>query len=291
MSAKPKKGAPTPRSSANLTLGFGLVSVPVAMRPIAETGSPVAGKLVCPQHGDNKEQTYLCCGGTPQEHLLKRNEMSTAYEHPDKPGELVIVDPNVLKEIAEERSGQIEVEKFVDVESIDPIYYDKTYLCWPQHGGEQAFDLFAAVLRDEGRAAVSTVVMSKQTVMLVIRWSETTGTLVAHTCRFPSQVRWADAELVSHYANERPQPAEKHLEMARALIEGMVGVFDATEVVDRYTPLLEDAIRAAADGTTFSAPQAVPAAAKEDLLDALAASVQAVKKPTAAKKPRAKAKA
>jgi DNA end-binding protein Ku len=277
MATKARK-SPAPRASANLNVGFGLVSVPFALRPLAETGRAVSGKYVCPQHGPNLTQRYLCSEGTPQEHLLAQGEQVTAYEHPEKPGEFVVVDSNVLREIAEERSGRVEVEKIVDVSTIDPIYFDKTYLCWPQAGGEEAFDLFAAILRAEGKAAVSTVVLSKQTVTLVIRYSPETGTLVAHTCRFHSQVRWADVELVAQ-GEERGAPSEKHLAAARALLSSMEGNFSAGEVVDRYTPMLEDAVRAAASGVTFTAPQATPVVATEDLLDALMASVQPAKKP------------
>jgi DNA end-binding protein Ku len=242
----------------------------------------VSGKLVCPQHGPNLAQRYLCCEGTKQEHLLGQGEQVTAYEHPDKQGEYVVVDEGVLADIAEERSGQVEVEKIVEVATIDPIYFDKSYLCWPQSGGEQAFDLFAGVLREEGKAAVATVVLSKQTVTLIIRWSPETSTLVAHTCRFHDQLRWSNAELVSRYAADRGAPDAKHVKAAKTLLAAMDGEFEAGGVVDRYTPLLQDAIRAAAEGVTFSAPAQAPVAAKEDLLDALMASV----KPPAKKSPR-----
>lgn len=288
----------TPRASANLTVGFGMVNVPIALSPLADTGRPVSGKYVCPQHGPNLSQRYLCSEGTKQEHLLAQKEQVTAYEHPDKPGEFVVVDPAVLAEIADERSGRIELEMFVPISSVDSVYFgDKTYLCWPQKGGEEAFDVLATGLRDQERAAVATVVLTKQTVTLVIRWSPATETLVAHVCRFHEQVRWANVEMVREAANSRKEPPAIYIETAKALMAALDGEFTPGEFVDRYTPLLQEAIRAAASGTTFTAPEpSEESKPTADLLGALMASVEeqktAKKAPAkAASKSRAKAKA
>jgi non-homologous end joining protein Ku len=81
------------------------------------------------------------------------------------------------------------------------------------------------------------------------------------------------------HGEARGAPSEKNLAAARALLTSMEGNFSAGEVVDRYTPILEDAVRAAASGVTFTAPKATPVVATEDLLDALMASVQPAKKP------------
>jgi DNA end-binding protein Ku len=286
--ATTKAKAARPRASANFVVGFGLVGVPMAMKPIADSGRSVSGKYVCPQHGPNLSQRYLCSEGTPQEHLLESGGQVTAFEHPDKPGEYVVVERQAIEQIAEQRSGDVNVEKIVDVETIDPIFYDKTYLCWAQKGGEVAFELFAAILREEGRAAVATVVISKQTVTLVIRWSETAKTLVAHTCRFESQMRWGDVELVT---NDELEPDEKHYEAAKALMATLVDEWSPGEVVDLYTPMLQEAIRASAKGVTFEMPEETGAAAPVDLMAALSASVEAAKKPAPKKRAPAKKKA
>lgn len=286
MAAKSQKPVPG-RATRNLTIGFSFVSVPVSIKPIAESGRAVSGKYVCPQHGPNIAQRYLCSEGTPQEHLLAQGEQVTAYEHPDKKGEYVIVESDVLKALEEEKTGEVEVSQIVDAESIDPLFFDKSYLVWPQPGKEKYYDLFAATLREQGRAAVSTVILTKQTVTLVIRWSETTQTLVAHTTRFESQVRWADAKLVSDYAGERPAPKEAELELARQVMESLYGEFQPGEMVDNFTPLMQEAVRSAASGITFApATVAAPVVSQgDDLLDALKASVAAAKKAPAKKAP------
>jgi len=286
-----KSHTPVPgRATRNLTIGFGLVSVPVSIKPIAESSRPVSGKYVCPQHGPNVAQRYLCSEGTPQEHLLSQGEQVTAYEHPDKKGEYVVVEKDVLTSIEEEKTGNIAVTQIVDEKEIDPLFYVQAYLVWPQPGQEQRYDLFSATLREQGRAAVATIVLTKQTQTLVIRWSETTQTLVAHTCRFESQIRWADAQLVSNYASERPALSDEELELARFVMESMYGEFHPGELVDNFTPLMQDAIRSAASGVTFTAATPVVVAApKDDLLEALKASVVAAKGPV--KKPAAKSRA
>lgn len=287
MAASKATTTPTPRASANLSVSFGLVNVPFAMRPLAETAKEVQGKYTCPDHGvlPSGSQRYICSEGSKDEHLLKLGDLITSYPHPDNPDQYVSVDKSVLSEIAEERNGVIDVQTIVDAGAIDPVYFDKTYLCWPQKGGEQAFDLFAEVLRTENKAAVSTVVLFKQTVSVVIRWSPEVDALVAHTCRYHAQLRWNDVGLVQAGAAGRGVPSQQHLDAARTLLASMEGEFDTSGVVDTYTPMLKDAIRAAAGDKTISAPVRPEAPAPAaDLLGALMASVQAAGEPAPKKK-------
>jgi DNA end-binding protein Ku len=280
-----------PLRGTKLTLSFGLVNVPVAMKPLAETTRSIAGKLMCPEHGPTLNMQSVCSKGTPHEHVIENDERLKGYPHPDDPTQFVVVDPEIVKELEEPRTGDAAIEKIVDVEQIDPGYLDKTYLVWPQAGGEQGFDLLAAVLRKNGRAAVVTAVLSKQTSTILFRWSEHFGCLLAHTIRFDSRIRHADVQVAAEYAEKRPEPSAAHVDAAEALLATLEGELDTSEVVDRITPLMHEAIRAAANGETYKAPETTPEPTPEvDLLAALQASVAATKK-TAAKKPAAKKRA
>ena len=274
MSAK-TKAVTGPGRGSKLTLGLGLVNVPVAYKPLNETQRPVPGKLMCPEHGPALSQGYTCCVGTEHEHKIESAEIVKGFPHPDDSKTFVQVDPSVLEEIAESRDGSAQIERIVDASSIDAAYFEKVYLVWPQEGGEAAFDLLAAVLKVEGKAAVTTTVMSKQTRTLVFRWSDELGGLLGHVCRFDSQIRHRDVEIVRNATSARPEPPAAQLDAARMLLTSLEGEFDPSEVDDEYTPLLQDAIRAAASGATFETKKAAsaPTASATDLMASLMASI------------------
>ncbi len=283
MAAKPAATVAL-RATNKFTLAFpgGLVNVPVALRPLAESVRPIPGKSMCPIHGAtlNVPEHMDCCRGTAHEHELAKGEVLMGYPHPDDKSRYVPVDPMVVKSLQEPRSGSAAVEKMVDVTTIDPGYLSKSFVVWPQGGGEQAFDLLAAVLREEGKAAVVTVVLSKQTQTLVLRWSEKLQVVLAHVVEFESRLRHADVAVVAAAAVQRPEPAEQMLELARQMFATVEGEFDADDVVDQITPAMNDAIRAAADGVEYvvpSEPEAAPAAA-DDLMALMLASQQAATK-------------
>lgn len=281
-----------PSGGSKLTVGFGIVAVPIRYKPLAETTKPISGKMLCPEHGDTLNQQYVCSKGKPEEHMINRDVIVKGYPHPDDPSQLVVVDQSVLDEFAESRTGQAMITRQVDVDEIDPAYYDKTYLVWPEAGAEQAFDLLATALREGGKAAVVTTVMSKQTRMVVFRWSETLGSLLAHVCQFASQLRRGDLELVTRSAAERPAPGKEQVELASTLLASLEGDFDPTDVEDTYTPMVQSAIRQAAGGkkVTAKSEQKTATTGAPDLMEALRASVAAAKEAKSEDKPKPRAR-
>ena len=241
-----------PSRGNKMSLSFGLVSIPIKYAPMTEASSPVSAKTLCPDHHvPVKAGEWVCSGGTPDEHNVARDAVIKGYPHPDDPSQLVVVDPSVVEEFAESRSGVASIERIVDFSTIEPAYFDKVYMVWPGEGGptaEQAFDLFAAVLRDEGKAAVTTAVMTKQTRTVVFRWSAEFGCLVAHVCKFASAIRFADINSIRAATFERTPPEGPALELAQQILTTLEGEFDPSEVDDAYTPLMQDAIRQAAGG-------------------------------------------
>lgn len=280
-----------------LSLNFGLVSIPIRYAPIAESSSAISAKTLCPTHETPVNQGEWVCGkGTATEHAVARDEVIKGYPHPDNSKQLVVVDPSVIEEFAEERTGVASIERIVDFDTIDPCFLDKSYMVWPGEGGapaEQAFDLFASVLRNERKAAVTTAVMSKQTRTVVFRWSAYFGCLVAHVCLFSSKIRFGDITGIIAPANERAEPAEAALALAKQILTSLEGEFDAREVEDTYTPLVQSAIRQAAGGKVVATkaakePVATPAS---DLMATLQASIDnKPKAPAAGKRTRAKTK-
>ena len=279
------KAATGPGRGYKLNLAFGLVNVPVRYKPLNETTTAVAAKMTCAEHGPELKQGYTCSVGTDHEHAIERADIVKSYPHPDT-GQLVIVDPSVIDEFAESKSGNAQIERIVDVSSIDPVYFDKVNLVWPDAGGEPAFDLLTAVLRDEKKAAVTTTVMQKQTQTVVFRWSEELGCLVAHVCRFTTNIRHGDVETVKAIAATRTAPPKEQVAAAKALFATLEGEFDPSAVEDTYTPAVQDAIRQVAAGQPVEVTaKAAPIAKADDLMATLMASIETTKKPATKKAP------
>jgi DNA end-binding protein Ku len=276
-----------PNRSSKLTLTFGLVNVPVSMKPLCETRSPISGKMTCPEHGPVLKQQYVCSQGNPEEHVIPRDQIVKSYPHPDDPRQMVVLDPSVVEEFMEQRSGFATIEKVIDASTIDPAYFESTtYLVWPGDGGDLGFDLLANALRNNGWAAVTTVVLTKKTRMLVFRWSDEFGCLLGHVVRFASEIRESDVQLVREGDSQRGTPPTEHLEMAQSLLGSLAGTFDPSDVEDTYTTLMAHAIRQAADGKTFSPEVEAPVAPAADLMAALVASIKATgEKKTTGRKP------
>ena len=278
-----KAAAPAkPSRGTKVTVGFGLVNVPVAFKPLYDTVTPIAGKTLCPDHLAPLNQRWICCAGTEDEHLLLPGETCRGYPVPGEDGRFVVLDDAVLDELVEERTGRVEITQVVPDTEIGPELVDKTYLAWPGDGGDDAFDLLTTVLREDRVAAVGTTVLQKQTVLFVLRWSHELDCAVAHTLRFVSRRR--DGEIALARAG-RKKPSAEMLDMARQLLVGMAGTLDANDVDDTYTPLLENAVKlAAGKGGTPTKKPVKKEAPVGDLMAALQASVQQPAKKPARKK-------
>lgn len=292
--------AATTSHSNKLNLVFGMVEIPIRYKPLADAkAGGVPAKLMCEKHHSTLNNgPRICSRGTADEHTVETGDVVKGYPNPDSPKELVIVDPSVLDEYAESRTGEAEITKIVN-DDIDAGWYEKTYLV--DAGGDspsaaRRFDLFTTVLREGRKAAVVAAVFSKQTRTVVFRWSDEFDCLIAHVCRFESQVRLENVEIVKATAERRTKPSEEELGLARQILSSLEGEFDPGEVQDTWTPAVQDAIRQVANGkpVTKAAAAAKKVEPANDLLDALKASVEAAVKPVkkpAAKKPAAKTRA
>lgn len=275
-----------PRASAKITLMFGMVSIPIAMRPlVADRRKTVAGRLLCPEHKEPLKQLYSCEHDPKKPHTMTKSETVTGYETAQDSGQYVVLEDEVIESLVADREAAANVRQVVPTETIDPIFYEKTYTVWPQDGAGQPHDLFTAVLREQKLSAILTATISKQTRTFAIRWCEPQGCLVASLLYFDSDVRWEDGDTVAASVGDRAGTiTDEHVAMARSLLDGMVGEFDSSEVEDTYTEALMEAIQAAAKGVkpTAAKPK-TSAAAPVDLLDTLKASVAATAKPKATK--------
>lgn len=272
-----KKDAPKMRRGTKLTIGFGLVNVDVKYAPLKRSGTGrLAATTCCREHRSPVSSEYRCKEGGE---LLDAAGKAMLY---DAGGQYVEVDTKSLQLTTDKR---LQTLAAVDVATIDPLYYESTFVLEPQDGHEQAFDLLAAVLQETGKALVGVTVMSGSTRAVVVRWSALARSLVAHRCVYDEQLAWEDVELVRYGAAQRGELPEAMLAIARTIVGSIESpAFEFEAVTDEYAAALEQAVADAAAGIVREKPEAPAPAPAVDLMAALQASVAAVDETPAAKK-------
>jgi DNA end-binding protein Ku len=279
-------GAPEPQRGSAQSIAFGLVNVPVKVKTLSESKAKtsISANFICPDHEEKVKTKRYCEAGDHYPDAVKAYPVDGGY---------VQLDEDLLDQIVAAKTGELRIETFVPLEQIDPIYFKAPYLVYPGEGGAGNYDLLATAMRDAGRAAVGNAVFAgaKSTALIVLRFSEATGTLVAHSCVYDDAIRWGDVDLVVNAAQARPAPSAAHVQLAEQIIQGLEGDFDPTAVADTYTPALRDLLAQAAGGKTPKpAAKPQPTTQADDLMAALRDSVAAAKK-TPKPKPAAKPKA
>jgi DNA end-binding protein Ku len=265
-------------------ISFGLVSVPVKLYSAVNrktvrfhqlngpTGVRIAQKRVDPSTGD--EVAY--------EDIVKGYELS--------PDRYVIIEPGELESLDPERTRTIEIEDFVELDQIDPIFYDHPYYLAPGPGGAKPYRLLLEAMRDTGRVGIARVVIrSKEQLVAVRPMGDVLGMA---TMLFADEVVAADS------LDELPDGGEvkttkRELDIAKQLVDSLSDDFDPTRYRDTYRDAVLELIERKAAGEAIaiqpeSAPESAPV---PDLMSALKASLDAVRAREGKSAPKRRAKA
>jgi DNA end-binding protein Ku len=200
-------------------------------------------------------------------------------------GHYVTFDKDELKELRPPSTRAIEVEEFVLLEEIDPIFYERTYWLGPDgDAGKKAYGLLLAAMEERERVAIGTVVMRNKQYLTAVRPLD--GALAMSTMRFADEIVARTAIDGVPNRPSKPQPAA--LKMAMQLVDGLAAEWDPTKYRDTYVDELRKRIKAKQAGKELV--QETTAAESNgkvlDLMAALEASLQAskAKKSTRARK-------
>jgi DNA end-binding protein Ku len=253
------------------TISFGLLNVPVrlysavarrsiALREIRESDSArIKHRRVA--EGTDEE--------VPYENIVKAYELS--------PGQYVPLSKDEMAALAPEKTRAIDVQDFVDIEEIDPMYFDSPYYLGPAEGAEKAYSLLAAAMESSGKAAIARFVFRNKEHLAALRAAD--GVLTLTTMRFHDEVV-PPSELDDAIPEKQPKVAKREREMAEQLIDSLSTDFDPGRYRDEYREELLALIERKAEGKEIVAPEAeAPKETKApDLMAALEESIAAVKK-------------
>jgi DNA end-binding protein Ku len=265
------------------SISFGLLNVPVKLY------SAVARRNIALREIRGSDSARIkhrrVAEGTDEE--VPFEEIVKAFEV--TPGSYVPLTKDEMSALAPEKTRAIDVRDFVDLEQIDPIYFDSPYYLGPADGAEKAYSLLAAAMKASGKVAIARFVFRNKEHLAAIRTSG--GVLTLTTMRFADEVVPA-SELEEVLPEEAPKVAKKEQQMAEQLIESLSTEFDPSAYRDEYREQLLGLIERKAEGKEIVTPESEePRATKApDLMAALEESIAAVKdkKGSPARKPAAK---
>jgi len=203
--------------------------------------------------------------------VLPEQSVVKGYEY--EKGRYVALEADELKSVAPKTSTAMEIEEFVELSEIDPVYFETSYYVSPEEAGEKAYSLLYRAMQTTGLVALAQFAMHSREHVIVLRPGK--HGLLAHTMFFASEVR-ADEE---HRA-ETSAVAEKELTLAETLIRSLTASFDPEKYRDTYRERLESMIAKKVEGqpiTTAEAPSRP--AAVVDIAEALRKSLANLKKP------------
>jgi DNA end-binding protein Ku len=181
-----------------------------------------------------------------------------------------------MEALAPEKSRAIEVQDFVDLDEIDPIYFDSPYYLGPADGAERAYSLLARAMEKSGKVAVARFVFRNKEHLAALRPGD--GVLTLTTMRFADEVV-PPSELEDVLPSEAPKVPKREVEMAEQLIESLTRRFDPSAYRDEYREQLLAMIeRKAAGEEIVAAPEGEEREATKapDLMAALEESIAAV---------------
>jgi DNA end-binding protein Ku len=258
-----------PRSIWTGAISFGLVNVPVKLYSAVSKktvrfhqlheadGVRIQQKRFCPADGEE----------VPYDEIVKGYEIS--------PDRYVVITPDELEALEPRKTKTIDIEDFVSLEEIDPLYYDHPYYLLPGQGAQKPYKLLVEAMRQANKVAIARVVIRSKEQLVAIR--PVGGVLAMASMNFADEV--VDPDSFDEAPGDDIETRKREVEMAQQLIESLTSEFDPSKYHDTYRERVLEMIEAKAEGQEIAVqPAEEEAAPVPDLMAALEASLAAAKK-------------
>ena len=254
------------RSIGSLTISFGLVAIPVKLYTATQTANAVSFNLLHKKDGSRLRQQYVC---QKEGVVVERDEIIRGFEFAKD--QYVPFTPEEIKALEEVGTRSVEISEFVPIESVDPVFYDKTYYLAPDKGAAKPYGLLAEALRQSGRCGVGRWATRGKGYIVILR---PIGDVLAM-----QQLHYAeDVRPASEVDVPKPEVKAAELKLAQQLIDQQTAArFDPTVFKDDTRARIHAAIQKKVDeGTEISVTERPPEGEGKviDLMEALRASLQ-----------------
>ena len=270
-----------PRPIWSGSISFGLVNVPVKLFSAVSSQDVRFHQLRKADSSRIRQKRVSAADGeeVPYDEIVKGYEIG--------PDQYVIVDPEELAALDPKATQSIDIEEFVDLDQIDPIYYEHPYYLVPDKRAEKAYALLTEAMARTNKVAIAKFVMRTKQYLAALRPAAPAGdgraVLVLSTMLYADEVVPA-SQLDALPSGDDQLVTDRELKMAESLIDSLtVEQFEPEKFHDTYRERVLELIEAKAAGQTVAAaPVADSSARVVDLMAALEASVKAAKERRAA---------
>jgi DNA end-binding protein Ku len=266
------------------SISFGLVNIPIKLYAATEDKDVKLRNLHSKCHTTIQyEKKCPNCDET-----VGNDDIVKGYEYVK--GKFVILDEEEMKQLKQEHEDKaVEIIDFVNLEEIDPIYFNRSYFVGPGENGGKAYSLLRKALQESQKVGLAKIIIRSKEQLAVIRVYE--NTLVMETIHYPDEVRRAGD--VPNVPSE-DKVTKKELDTAIMLIDQLTSEFKPEKYTDDYRTALLELIESKRTGQETVTPATKEVASNvTDLMAALQASIDRTKpttqtKPTKAAAPRKK---
>jgi len=252
------------RALASLTISFGLVAIPVKLYSAILSAEKISFNMLHKADGSRLRQQYICAKeGT----VVEREEIVKGYEFAKD--QFVIFTPAEIQALQEAGSAAIHIVEFVELASVDPLYFDRTYYLAPDKGGGKPYTLLVTALRESKQCAVGRWASHGREYIVILRPIE--NGLAMQQLHFAAEVR-----PIKSLGIETAEVRDAELKLARQIIDQQGGVrFDPLAYVDEVKARIEAAIEKKIQGQEISRAELedAPPGNIVDLMAALKASL------------------
>lgn len=247
-------------------ISFGLVTIPVSMHTAVESKSFSFNQLHAEDQGRiGYKRVCKVCGKE-----VGFDDIVKGYEY--EKDHYVVFEDDELDRGVDGSARTIDIVRFVPLEEIDPVYFQKPYYLAPvEASGVKAYKLLAQALGDDGRVALCKVSFRDKEHLAVMRIVD--DAIVLETMHWPDEIRVADFDVLDIDV----EPSEQEVAMAKMLIDNLTGPFEPDAFKDTYREKLEQLVEAKVEGREILVAEPEESGKVLDLMSALKASVEATK--------------
>lgn len=252
------------------SISVGLVYIPVTLHS-AVKNNDIGFNMIDKKTMSRVRYKKTCedCGGRE----VKQEDIVKGYEYED--GKYVVFDDSDFEKLKTKKDKNITINKFVPLDEVDPIYFDKPYYVAPT-GAEKAFAVLLTAMEQENKAAVAKTVLGTKETLILIRAKN--GQMLLNTLFFEEEI----AKNPTKEITEKGSDGE--LKMAKAIIDSMSGKFEPEQYKDEYREKVQQAIEQKIAGKEIVKPKEKVTTTAASLMDALQQSLALMKDKTTVKR-------
>lgn len=246
------------------SISFGLVYIPVTLHNSIKEND-IGFNMIDKKTMSRVKYKKTCSACDGRE--VKQEDIVKGYEYEE--GKYVIFDDTDFEKIKTKKDKNITIERFVKLDEVDPLYFDRPYYVNPT-GAEKAFAVLLTAMEEENKAAIAKTVLGTKETLILIRSKD--GQMLLNTLFFEDEVTKNPAKDIK----EKGSAAE--LKMAKAIIDGMTGEFNPDEYKDEYREKVQQAIEQKIAGKEIVSAKEKNTTTVANLMDALTKSLELTKK-------------